>query len=374
MEDDDTMGTDDGIDLEVGAGSDGGDDDFAAALAEHRAELAGVDADNDGDGDDAGERGPSDDDPTARLGEGPPRPKSRSREESVVRRMQLAEERSLRLEQELKAMRAKTATPSPPMRTSGDPVDDLWNMAAAELGCDRSDPRVRARIFEITGDVMADLESDSTDPEIRARNERRTRERERKALQAQIDEMKRDREAREQAATIERNREHGMRTMREHLTDSSAEESFPHLYAAEDDPVSAVFDGLRALVEAGHAIDDSNAADTIAYVCATIDRDHAVRLERLEALKSRSSGQKPQPTPNQSRREAAPVGKTRGALKDGPRNRREDRGGRTVTASGVGSRQAPATKSDAEKTPDEIFEEMLAERREAQRRQSRPGR
>lgn len=372
MEDDTNDTGDDGIEYgqDDASAADHGDDSFEAALREFQEET-GHDLSGQGGSEDVDGAEPKPD-------AGPPKgkPVAPGSKDSVVRRMQLAEERSLRLEQENKALKAERQVQKPPA-SSGDLLDDLWSNAAQRLGVDRSDPKVRALIYELTGDVMAELEPDSDDPHIQARLEKRRRDRERITLQSQIDEMKRDRETREKAALMEQNRSNGIATMRQHLESINAADEYPHLYAAEDDPIAAAFSGLQTLVAAGHTIDDSNAEDTIAYVLSRIDAEHRTRLERLEAAKSKRSGGKPPSAPIQPHREPVRTPeKTRGAREDRAADRREDRGGRTVTASGVGMRRVPvAAKSDAEKTPDEVFEDSYREFQEEQRRlRARPGR
>ncbi len=280
-----------------------------------------------------------------------PAPKNKT-EERVVRRLQQAEAALQERDDEIARLRSAQTATRPAFKSSGDMVEDVISLIQNELNTtDANDPRIKERLMRLGGDLVAQLHDDPNDPGIRARNEQRAQAKRERDIQAQIDELKagntqKDLQLRDQQA---------IQYIGQTLTQVKAEDRYPHLFAVESDVPEVINQGLKVLYAKGHRVTAANAVDTLEYICKQIDDEHRKVAERLEAVKSKkaaANGQKAAVQPNQTQTE------TRGARKDGQSSRREDRG-RTVTASGVGGRQAPQPQKT--ETSDEMFDRMYRE-------------
>lgn len=374
QQDEDT-GTDESVDVDVNFDSDGGvdfDSEFEEMLADERDlkrsraktkkdESDGSSSDDsddetdDSDSDDVTETGSDDGDDDAEDEKTDDRPTNRSRE-SVVRRLQRSQDRVQELERTVRELRASAQDLSP-VQTSGDFLEDLVTSRCKALKCKPDDPKIRSELYELAGDIMAVIDDSDDevlrqrrrDRDLRLREHRTSREIEQLREQNRIrDEKLQEREALDGIARL--------------TSEMKFEETYPYLFAAEDDVPGAIFEGIRLLYENGHRIDDSNVRDTVAYVVRTLDAEHRKTLSRLESVRSRASKSKDRDSNGGER--------TRGDRQDRSkdRNRREDQGGRTVTASGTGARSVPVRKQMSD---DQLFDSMLKEHRNEQRRRAR---
>lgn len=348
--------------------SDDGGDDFESMLAEH------LGLDDDGDSADEAEPDSAIDDEDEASDDGSSseedveKPRSDDRQGRIVQRLQASQARVVELERELRELKTagKGVTTQGPFRSSGDLLDDLVGMAKVQLGIkDDSDPKLRDALWDLGGDLLAELSSDSDDPQVRSRLDRRAQQRKERAIQAQIDELKQ----RNESSIREANEAHGIAQMTKHLSDTKAETEYPYLFAAEDDVPRTVLAGIQTLIEAGHRVDDSNVEDTISFVLERIDSEHRARFDRLEKLRGKD-GKDRRTQHTQGEQKARTKTETHGAQRNGRSDRKERKGGRTVTASGVGQRVAKRPDGDG-LTGDELFESMLRDEIQARKRHGR---
>lgn len=282
----------------------------------------------------------------------------------TIRRLQESQARIVELEKELRAVKS---APQPKFQSTGDILDDLISLTAARLGVKDDDPKVRDALFDLGGDLIAELHSESDDPAISARRNRREMNKRERAVQAQIDELKQRNEAAQREVEIA----NGINDITSYLNDIKAEKNYPYLYAAEDDVPRTILEGIWTLTESGHQITSANVNDTINFIVDRINSEHKARLIKLEKLRggkdSNSNGKdrRIQHIQNQQRKT-----ETHGAQKSGQTNRKEKKGGRTVTASGVSQRVAKRPDGDG-LTGDDLFESMLQEEIKSRNRNTR---
>lgn len=222
-----------------------------------------------------------------------------------------------------------------------------------------TDPSVRARLQQAGMDLLSEIAGDDVDdPAIRRRRDERAAGRREREIRAEIESLKRESAEKDRML---RERE-ALGQISSALRSSGAAAEHPFMFAGEEDPTAAVWEGLKLLQEGGLEIrSDADAEDAIAYVCKRLDDHHRSLAVRLGSV---GKGGKP------DGRHTSQGETTRGSRKDGA-DRREDRGGRTVTASGVGERAAPARREPApqghddrtEDLFDQTLREELAERR-----------
>lgn len=251
-------------------------------------------------------------------------------------------------------------------RPSGDLMTDMMELAG-HYGNFKPDDRDRMTqaLQRFGTDLVAELAGDTNDPTLQARRQARQQATNNLQIQRQIDELKRgnadkDRQIAEQDARGK---------IDVVLGEIKAADEYPYLYAAEDDVSGRINEALNVLYAQGwRATDRQSVLDTVSFVSKRLDDEHRKTVERLEAVRSKKAvapAQKAAATPISQQHQ---TDRTRGTLKDGSKNRGEDRGRKTVTASNVGSRTAPAPRTDL--TPDELFEETLREQREERKARS----
>lgn len=290
-----------------------------------------------------------------------PKAKLEEKEPRIQRRLLDSERRVVELANENKELRQKLQESSPRAR-SGDVLDNLMHDIAGSLGIKPDDRRVMDELQRVGMQIVAELAGDADDPNIRQLRQEREQSRKHREIQDQIDSLRRERDE----AQHGQRQQQAVQLIGSEMKGMDAESQYPYLHAAEADAPSTVWDGIQVLIEQGYKIDtDERAREAIGFVCQRLDDDYRSTSEKLS-----KAGKKAAEAPTQ--------GETRGARRDG-QAQKADRGrdrsaGRTVTASGVGSRAAPPV--DAPKSQDEIFEELIREERiERQRRDaSRRGR
>lgn len=362
--DDGTGSTDEDFEQLLQEHLDGDDDGQGTSEDEDGGDDEGNDDDDGSSNDDGDEEGSSehddDDDDTVNEKD---RRKTDPRQARAIVRLQRSEARVVELERELRDLKtAVKQTERKQVDSSGDILDDLIDNIATKLGVKRGDDRLRTELFELGADLMAELNDDSDNPEIRARLQRRDQSKRERAIQKQIEELKtstsqRDREAQERE---------GIERMSSHLTSIKASKTYPYLYSVEDDVPRTVLNGIAALVEEGHRVTDDNVQDTIDFIMKMIDDEHRSRYERVgKALGKNgkngvSSAKNNMERHTQGQQKARNRTETHGSQKQGQKkDRNERKGGRTVTASGVGQRTSRS--EDKVMKMDDLFESMLSQ-------------
>lgn len=368
----DDTGTDESVDVDVNFDSDQNvdfDSEFAEMLADKQDlkksrvkekknesdESSSDDETDDSDSDDTVENDETElggDDEDEKVDD---RPVNRSRE-SVVRRLQRSQDRVQELERTVRELKA-SAQELTPVQGSGDFLEDLVTARCKVLKCKPDDPKIRSELYELAGDIMAVIDDSDDDVLRQRRRDRDLRLREHRTSR-EIEELREQNRIRDEQLQ-EREALDGLARL---TSEMKFEETYPYLFAAEDDVPRAISEGIKLLYENGHRVDDSNIRDTVAYVVRTLDAEHRKVLSRLESVRSRVSKSKD--------RDNNVSEKTRGDRQDRSKdkNRREDQSGRTVTASGMGSRSIPVQKQMSD---DQLFDSMLKEHKAEQKRRAR---
>lgn len=347
---------DGGDDDDDGSDDPSGEADFDSLLAEYRAEGGDpVDPDHpDGDREES-KAGP---DPDVR-------PRRQASEERLVVRMQRSEQENLQLRQEIQRLQQEGSPQR--FKSSGDLLEDVVRLVTAEMGGRPDGAKLRERLMRLGGDIVAELHGDQSDPQVQARLQSRAAERKNREIQAQIDELRAGNTQKERQLMAQT----AVNQIGGYLNETRSTERYPHMHAVETDVTRTIWDGIQVLATQGYTVTPENAADAIEFICKRIDDEHRATAERLDGVRGKKLQDRESGAGRDGNKAARPPTsqqQTRGARKDQANNRREDRGGRTVTASGVGARRAPDPKTEL--TGDELFEATLAEHRQERSRKA----
>lgn len=346
----------DGIELDAHSGI--SDQLFNDMLRDYRKELSLAEDDAEDTSED------QHDDQTADEEDVSQRPKNRA-EERVVQKLQRSQAEVVSLKKELNDLKSSMSVQDR-YESTGDVVDDIINMISSRKGIKKESKQdLLNALYEVVTDISTEaaiLEGLENDPDFKQKIDSRKERKFRDSTTRQIEELRRENARKEQELRIQADMNAGYKAMGEFLINNKAEDRYPELFSAESDVISTIFEGLQELQRNGHQLNDENYADTIEYVCKTINDEHRRLYEKI----SEKKGRKSQGVSNQGERSM------RGIQRNGSSNRREERSGpSTVTASKTLSSRVVPTKKES--TDD--FADILKEYKDSLRRSgSRTGR